>query len=175
MKNKNKLVLKNKRILKNNAIGGYIYDKTQNKWKWGLFGKQSGGTKIPWDIQLNILKYLSCNDFYKILLELKIDDKDLYNSFFNDTYFFKRLGSCTRQWRNILRRYKPHTSEQNHGIIALIKGESVWCKINIDNCEYVYILGKVRDDWFPFQYVSLRERGYSNEETSMGAVRYALL
>jgi hypothetical protein len=138
--------IKNKRILKNNAIGGYIYDKTQNKWKWKLFGKQNGGVPIlSVDVQVNIFSYLDCEDFYRGLLELKIKNKPLYTSIFRNEIFINQLVKCTIQWRQLISKMYTHHLPNKYEGFGLHKDILVWYKIP----GHKYMSGKVSKKWIP--------------------------
>jgi len=137
--------IKNKRILKNNAIGGYIYDKTQNKWKWKLFGKQNGGVKLPRELEKEILSYVDCESFYKSLLEIYINNKPLYRSLFTNESFIDKLVICTIQWRQLISSMYTHPFENIYKGFGLKKNNLIWYKMPGSK----YISGKVSKDWIP--------------------------
>jgi hypothetical protein len=137
--------IKNKRILKNNAIGGYIYDKTQNKWKWKLFGKQNGGVKLPHELEKEILSYVDCESFYKSLLEIYINNMPLYRSLFTNEIFIDKLVICTIQWRQLISSMYTHPYLNIYKGFGLKKNDLIWYKMPGSK----YISGKVSEDWIP--------------------------
>ena len=174
---------KNKHILKNNAVGKYIYDKPQNNSKRKLLAKQSGGTKkLPMDILLNMFDEMDCHTFYNTLVEYQQPSViNQYYTFFNEPRFFKKVVSCTIEWRkNVFNTSGESTPEEKYyGKIRLFKGELVWCKINSKDyfdpnrseLTYSYVLGNLINDWYPPQVV-LIEQEYSNGFKRVGKGTY---
>ena len=92
--------IKNKRVLKNGAMAGYVYYAKEKKWKWRIFKgptkKQKGGTKII-DIASKCVQQKDANFFYslfeekykiplKIILEAVEEEKYIYRVISEDNY-----------------------------------------------------------------------------------------
>jgi hypothetical protein len=87
--------VKNKRVLKNGAVAGYVYYSKDKKWKWRIIGhtkKMKGGEEINNIIncKLSRVSYITAQDLscLSLLLRQKHTNASSINFVYNNMYNF---------------------------------------------------------------------------------------
>lgn len=158
--------IKNKRILKNGAIAGYVYYKNEKKWKWRIVGnnKKKGGS---YNLEINSLIYdRFTNKYYaKMSLHLPNDKKINYFLYRSSSGFMWHYGEYIvkeHDGKIILRK-----SEKNYsatGIVDFKLQDNLNKKILEDDYETGFNIDNDLIDW--------KEESNKNELAKISEIIY---